>query len=331
MTVTGRFTSAFGPTIRRYIALKEALGCQYTAERRTLQHLDRFLAARGLGRGELTSQAFDRWCQTFLHLRSGVRRKWMLRVRNLCLYRRRTDAAYFVPDRDQFPVRHQPLGPHIFQESDVARLLRLADSLEPSPGSRLRPHVFRLGLVLFYSMGLRRAEVVRLTIRDYDPRHETLLIRESKFHKSRLLPLSPDGTRELREYLIVRARHRIPSGPDAPLLCNSLRHGGFYTAEGFANGVRALLHAAGIRTPQRRRPRVHDFRHTFAVHALVRWYRSGADVRAKLPLLAKYMGHVSIASTEYYLAFVEPLATLASERFARRCSALVRSLGGGAP
>jgi integrase/recombinase XerD len=68
----------------------------------------------------------------------------------------------------------------------------------------------------------------------------------------------------------------------------------------------------------------HDLRHTFAVHALMRWYRTGADVQAKLPRLATYMGHVSIVSTAYYLAFVEPLRALASARFAQRCGALIR-------
>jgi integrase len=78
--------------------------------------------------------------------------------------------------------------------------------------------------------------------------------------------------------------------------------------------------------------RVHDFRHTFALEALLRWYRAGADVQAKLPLLATYMGHVSIASTEYYLKFVEPLGLSASERFARHCGGLITtslSAGGG--
>jgi len=87
--------------------------------------------------------------------------------------------------------------------------------------------------------------------------------------------------------------------------------------------MRPLLRAALIDTQIGRLPRVHDFRHTFAIQALLRWYRAGVDVNAKLPLLATYMGHVSIVSTEYYLQFVEPLATLASERFARQCGRLI--------
>jgi integrase/recombinase XerD len=89
--------------------------------------------------------------------------------------------------------------------------------------------------------------------------------------------------------------------------------------------LRRLIRSTPIRTTRGRVPRVHDFRHTFAIKALVRWYHAGADVQVKLPLLATYMGHVSVVSTAYYLQFVEPLATSASERFARQCGALVTS------
>ena len=87
--------------------------------------------------------------------------------------------------------------------------------------------------------------------------------------------------------------------------------------------MRALFRRAGIRTETGQLPRTHDFRHAFAVNALLRWYRAGLDVQAKLPFLAAYMGHVSIVSTAYYLQFVEPLASAASARFADHCGALI--------
>lgn len=87
--------------------------------------------------------------------------------------------------------------------------------------------------------------------------------------------------------------------------------------------MRALFRAAGIRTAAGQLPRVHDFRHGFAVNALLRWYRQDVDVHAKLPFLAAYMGHVSVISTEYYLHFINDLAAAASGRFARRCASLV--------
>lgn len=90
-----------------------------------------------------------------------------------------------------------------------------------------------------------------------------------------------------------------------------------YSGFGFGRIYRTLAQRAGIYKADGQLPRVHDARHSFAINALLRWYRAGVDVQNKLPLLSAYMGHVSIASTQYYLRFVEPLASAASERFAQ--------------
>ena len=154
------------------------------------------------------------------------------------------------------------------------------------------------------------------------------MIRESKFHKSRLIPVSTDATREIDGLLTLRRQQRFPVGADSPLLWH--RHRG-YSGGGLGCAVRTLFRQAGIRTATGQLPRPHDFRHGFAVTVLLRWYRAGQDVQAKLPFLAHYMGHVSIVSTAYYLHFVEPLAAAASTRFADACGALItRPLTGGA-
>ena len=146
------------------------------------------------------------------------------------------------------------------------------------------------------------------------------MIRASKFHKSRLLPLSADAVREIDQVLAIRRQQRFPVGADSPLLWHCARS---YTGEGIGFTMRTLFRKAGIRTSTGDLPRTHDFRHAFALAALLRWYRAGVDVQTKLPSLATYMGHVSIASTAYYLQFVEPLAAAASERFAKHCGALI--------
>lgn len=326
MSAPGSFSSALGPTIARYLALKQALGRGYAIERAVFHHLDAFLAA---ARADLTPATFVGWCHRFAHLTSGVRRNWMRVVRNLCLYRQRTEPGCFVPDPALFPSPHQPVAPHIFTEAEITRLLRAADALGPTPAAPLRPQAFRLALVLLYTAGLRRGELLRLTMGDYDRREGTLLIREAKFHKSRLLPLSADGVRELDGYLDAHRTRQLPVSAERPLLWNRSKGGRGYTGGGFGQGMRALLCATGIRTAAGRPPRVHDFRHAFAVHALLRWYRAGGDVQAKLPWLATYMGHVSIVSTQYYLCFIDELAGVASDRFAGRCGALVTTLPAG--
>lgn len=315
------YRSVLGPTIGRHVQLKQALGRAYALERDVLRSLDVFLADSNAR--DFTESTFTGWCRTFLHVTSGVRRNRMRIARNLCLYRRRTEPSCFVPDPMLFPSLHQPVRPYIFTAAEVARLLRAASSLDPKPTSPLRSQVFRLAIVLLYTMGLRRGELLRLTIGDHDPREQTLLIRESKFHKSRLLPLAADGVREWEKFLLARRTRALSVSPETPLIWNLRQGGKVYSSHGFVHVVRELFEAAGIRKPNGRFPRIHDFRHAFAVNALLRWYRAGEDVQAKLPLLATYMGHVSIMSTQHYLHFVEPLARAASERFARRYSGIV--------
>ena len=96
-----------------------------------------------------------------------------------------------------------------------------------------------------------------------------------------------------------------------------------YTGTGISYCIKPLLHECGIKAPTGLTPRIHDFRHSFAVNALLRWYRAGADVDAKLPLLATYLGHGSALSTHHYLHFIEPMRAAASERFAKIYGSLI--------
>jgi len=127
-----------------------------------------------------------------------------------------------------------------------------------------------------------------------------------------------DAADTLEAYLSARRAYRLEATTDdAPLIWRGGAVARGYSGSGFARIFRTLARRAGIRTADGEPPRVHDVRHSFAVNALLRWYRAGVDVQAKLPLLSTYMGHVSIASTQYYLRFVEPVARAASERFAQ--------------
>jgi integrase/recombinase XerD len=247
----------------------------------------------------------------------------MRQVYNFCLYRRRTEPRCFVPDLALFPRPHQRIQPYIFSEQEVARLLEAAAGLKRVSWSPLRPEVIRLAIVLLFTTGIRRGELLRLTRGDYNCRDLTLLIRESKFHKSRLLPLNSDSAEEMDRYLHARAQRKLPVSSDTALIWNTTQGGRAYSGVSLALCLRPLLQQCSIFTPKGRLPRIHDFRFSFAVNALLRWYREGANVGAKLPLLAIYMGHVSVVSTHYYLHWIEPLRTAASERFARHYGELV--------
>lgn len=320
MSATKRLRSSVGPAITAYLALKTALGRRFGVERRVLAHLDRFLAGRASG-ASFTAENFAAWCLTFAHLSPTVRRNWMRIARNLSLYLRRRDPRGFVPDPAAFPARSAPQRPHIFTEQEIRQLLRAASGVHVRGNSPLAPAVFRLAIVLLYTAGLRRGEVVRLVLSDYDPAERTLRIRASKFHKSRLVALSGDATREVELYLQARrGLSRSSTAEDAPLLVTGRDGRRAYSGMSLANRLRAIFRRAGVRTERGRVPRVHDLRHTYAVHALLRWYHAGVDVQAKLPALATAMGHVSIASTAYYLGFLTPVAEAASEKFARHAA-----------
>ena len=215
-------------------------------------------------------------------------------------------------------LRH-PLTPYrrpvIVEPEQVARLLVAADKLVATGKSPLLPAVLRIAVILLYTAGLRRGELVRLTLDDVDAGTGLLRIRSSKFHKSRLVPLSADASDAVRVYLRRRLVAPFDSAPSAPFLCCGPRGHHGYTGAGMGQAVNRLFVVADVKDNEGRRPRVHDLRHSFAVQALIRWYRDGADVQSHLPRLAMFMGHVSIVSTAHYLHFVPSMRELASERF----------------
>lgn len=316
MKAKDAFQSSLATEMMRYISLKQALGRGFETSSWILLKLDRFLCKLGKPSPGLTADTFEQWCQTMQCVGSNTRLARMRVVRNFCLYRRRTTPACFVPDRTQFPQAGPTLTPYIFSDSEVGRLLSHSAALPDSVRSPLRGAATRLAIILLYTTGLRRGELLRLSAQDYDASAQTLLIRASKFHKSRLLPLPADVAAEVAQFLKVRGAVHPALLATAPLIGNPYCGGRAYSSTQLRKNLHILLKLAGIKKPDGRLPRIHDFRFSFAVNALVRWYRHGADVQAKLPFLAAYMGHVSVLSTYYYLHFVEPLRSLASRRFA---------------
>lgn len=306
-------TTAFDRSIADYLERQRALGRAYIAEEDILRSLRGSICAAGERDVDLAS--FERWCVSHASLSGNVRRNRQRIVRNWCLYRQRSEPLCFVPDPNRFPKSHPHKAPVIIAPVAVGRMLAAARAVKPTPDSALRPDVLRLATVLLYSAGLRRGELLRLQLGDVNAQDAVLRVRESKFHKSRWVPLSKGAGAELRAYLSRRQQQWGVSGATQPLLCHGTRRCQGYTGTGLSTGLQELIEAANVRGWDGRRPRVHDFRHSFAIECLLRWYRQGADVQSNLPKLAMYMGHVSIVSTAYYLRWIPELAQAASDRF----------------
>ena len=314
------------PVVDRYLQWKRALGRGYFGVERVFLSLLQFIDDHAAA--DLDQNLFDAWSKSFAELTANVRRNRQREVRNFCLYRRRTEPNCFVPDANRFPRPCPHCAPVIFGPDEVARMLAIAEQQHATPCSPLLPAVLRLAVTLLYTAGLRRGELLRLTLADADPTEGVLRIRESKFHKSRFVPLSLDACRELRAYLRRRLMPPLSAAPDSPLLCNCSRGLRAYTGTGLSRGLQLLFRSANVQSTDGRRPRIHDFRHSFAVQALLRWYRQDADVQSNLPKLAMYMGHVSIVSTAYYLRWMPDIAIAASNRFEARFGHLI---SGGTP
>jgi len=252
-------TTEFDGSIADYLERQRALGRAYVAEEHTLRSLRDFICSADKRDVDLAS--FERWCASHASLSGNVRRNRQRIVRNWCLYRQRAEPLCFVPDPNRFPKPNPHIAPVIIAPVAVSRMLTAARSVKPTPDSALRPDVLRLATVLLYTAGLRRGELLRLQLGDVNAQDAVLRVRESKFHKSRWVPLSKEAGAELREYISRRQQQWGMAATAQPLLCHGTRHCHGYTGTGLSTGLQELIEAANVRGWDGRRPRVHDFRH----------------------------------------------------------------------
>ncbi len=302
--------SVLGSAIAQFLALRQSLGYRDQALAARLVVFDRYLVAQGQTDPWLTREVVDAWVTNDPRLKPVSRARRYSAVRLLGRFLADQAPQTYIPGPT--PGLVSTFRPHIYTPAEVQALLREAARL--TPVGSLRPRTFVTLLGVLYCTGLRVSEALGLRLADVDLDDGVLTIRHSKFDKSRAVPLQPDATRALAAYAEARRQFRHRTDPDAPLFVN-VRH----RACSYSRVVGTFLGLArrtGVRgAPGQRGPRVHDLRHTFAVHRLLAWYRDGGDVQARLPLLATYLGHVSLVSTQVYLDITAELLHEATRRF----------------
>jgi integrase len=315
-----RFISHLAADFDAFLAFKRALGSPYVRAEFTLRSFDRFV--RGYARHH-RSFRLDGAVLAWLAGQPKDRKPVTVTVdlgavRQFCLYRRRYDPTAFVPGRRWAPQSTKSeFLPFVFTDAQVGDLLRRARSLSGPP---FRSDVVHTLLLVLYCTGVRFGEALRLRMRDVDVKSGLLFIVESK-GRSRWVPFERSLGRALARYVIAR-RGIGRTGSDDAFFVDARGRG--LRSKIASDTVRSLLRAAGLKPAVGRvGPRPYDFRHTFAVHRLVRWYRAGVDINARLPWLSAYMGHNDILGTESYLRATPELLAIASTRFerhlARRC------------
>ena len=290
-------------------------------------HWDDFLHRRYPRASNVRAQMFTDWTKTLLTLTSTGSLRFHRIVRNFLLFHARDHAGTFIPDRLTFPRPAPVVSPRLISEAEMGRVLAVARQLPASADNPLRAETIGIGFTLLFCCGLRRGELLRLTLADIQEEQTVLHIQLSKFHKSRLVPLSASVTVELRKYLELRKHNKLPMAPEAFLMWSRQRSPEVYAATTLVQLWHRLCVSAKVLNTQGHPPRIHDIRHSCAVSVLQRWYAQGVDVQAKLPHLATYLGHASAVSTHHYLKLTPELRQAASERFHQRFGSLLNKGG----
>ena len=305
--------SALAEPIRRFVEYKRALNRKYRPEAAALRLFDRYLCEHAAtGWNCIDNILIERFLQSrprtrprsYNHLLGVLHRffAWAVVQRlagsNPVTATRRRDTGKRIP--------------YLFDLNDAKRLLEVARTL---PDRSLAPHrawTYETIFALLYGLGLRVGEAVRLKLGDVDFHRDTLFIRETKFSKSRIVPLGPRLAARLRNY--IEERHGEVREVDRPLFSFTKR--GCICPETVSQTFHAIVPKLGLYLPPGvSPPRLHDLRHAFAVGTLLRWYREGIDPNCRLIYLSTFLGHVDPKSTAVYLTITEELLREADRRF----------------
>lgn len=296
-----------------YLAARRAQGVRLRSSARVLRQF-----ARETGNPEL-SEVTPALVAAFLRGRGELSATWRTKRGLLVgLYRFAIARGYATvsPLPEQPPKLPPQQTPYVYTPDELQRLLDATTTLSTSL-SRLQAATYRTLLLVLYGAGLRISEAIGLELHDVDLEQRILTVRDTKFYKTRLVPIGPRLTSALAAYIEQRSTLALPNGQDSALLCSRTGHRLAY--QYVITVFQRVRATAGIRCPagELRPPRLHDLRHTAAVHRVLAWYRAGKDVQRLLPQLATYLGHADIKSTQRYLQMTPELLQEASYRFAR--------------
>jgi integrase/recombinase XerD len=285
--------------IERYIALRRSLGFKLQKPARQLRSFARFAAERGDRHvGAATAAAWAATAPT-----PEARHRWLGYVVRLARFLRAEDPAHEIPPASLFAIPRLRPVPYIYAPDELAGILETAGRLRRQKPNPMRRQLYVMLFGLIAATGLRVSEALRLRLGDVLP-GGVLHIRETKFNKSRLVPLHKTVVEALDRYLEIRRRF---AGTDDHLFLSVQGTALAYTTVNYT--FRRVLRLASIAPERRRRPRIHDLRHSFATRVLQQCDTQRDAVARHFVALATYMGHADIAHTYWYLQATPELMT----------------------
>jgi len=309
-----RFGSLLGPLMQEHVAQMRSIGRRYNAAERQLLRFDRFLQRRPELAGAPLADLIDLWGTSDPHPQHLLEAQQVGRLLSKEMHRRDPSVAVLPIGADvSRRARQQQRRPHIYTEEEIQKVLVAALSFT-SPMAPLRPLCLYTMVVLGYCVGLRLGEIVALTLADVNVQDESIDVRDTKFCKSRKLPLTSSVMLALNKYLAARKAAGAPMRMDSGLFWSQQRSDQ-YSYGGISNLLIEVLRRAGVK-PARGSigPRVHDLRHAMVGARMRQWYRDGINPQSRLPYLATYLGHKAITSTLIYLNITPEVLHEASAR-----------------
>jgi integrase/recombinase XerD len=290
------FQSVLAPLMNQFVQEKHACGYAYHEPIRLLHRLDDFLVQERLTTLELPRSLARKWLAKKPYESAKTQQPRIIVVRHFARFLQRAGYPAYVPESMLAARNPARFVPRMLSDEELRKFFHAVDALEPTARSPLQhlvmPEVFRL----LYGCGFRVGEVLKLRVRDVDLDQGIITVRQAKFRKDRLVPPAVSLVNRLRRY----AEHFGNRPPDAIFFPGP--SGGPFALRTVYTVFRKLLMQCGIPHAGRGKgPRIHDYRHLFAVHTLRRWYQAGEDLDAKLPLLATYLGHQHLSGTQRYL------------------------------
>jgi integrase/recombinase XerD len=302
--------------VREYVAVRRSFGFKLNRAEPELADFGCFLDRHAAERITVPF-ALDWARQPSITLQRSAQR--ISFVRGFARYRRAIDPKTEIPPAGVLPFRPQRAHPYLYTNREIQALLKVALSL--SPDDALRRWVFRTLYGLLAATGLRVGEAMQLRLTDVDLDASVLTVRGAKFGQSRLVPLHASTKRALLAYRARRERY-LAGRPASDYFFVSKRGNRLMGSE-VRRVFYKLSRQIGLRGPtDSHGPRLHDFRHRFAVETLIRWYRSGVDPERKIQVLSTYLGHIHVADTYWYLSACPALMGAAMNRLERRWSGL---------